>query len=152
MSLSSPLSVHLLRRLRRAGARTGASLAVMLVLASLLGMLHAVGHPAERLLAQSTRVSADRFAAIRGSLTQSVALRTGDAAAPSWLDLLFDHQANDRDCLIFDQLCHGPGAPAAAMLALGFALPTAAALMTLQGETIARWSALFQARGPPDHA
>lgn len=127
-------------------------LATVLVLASLLGILHAVGHPAERLHAQTAQYSTDRDLGGQGSAAHTTALESHALFSPSWLDLLFDHQPNDRDCLIFDQLCHGPGAAPAAMLTLSFALPTAAALMTLQGATIARWVALFDARGPPQRA
>lgn len=143
------MSSLLLHRLRRAGHWAAAVLTTVLVWASLLGILHAVGHPAERLHAQTAQSLAERDPGQQGAAAHTTALERNALFSPSWLDLLFDHQANDRDCLIFDQLCHGPGAAPAVMLTLSFALPTAAALMTLQGATIARWVALFDARGPP---
>lgn len=152
MPLALPLSLRLLRHLRRAGACSGALLVGLLVLASMLGVLHAVAHPPEPLV-QAIRLSADRAAFASASDKVGAApAAAAQGTAASWLSRLFDHKANDRDCLIFDQLCHGPAAPAMALLALSFSLPVATALVTLQGAVIARWLALFDARGPPQRA
>lgn len=55
---------------------------------------------------------------------------------------------NDADCRLYDQLAHGAGAPGVPLVVLPMLLP-AATFAYLQGEAIARWVALFDARGPP---
>ncbi len=153
MPPSLPFPLQLLRRFRRAGGCSAALLVGVLVLASLLGVLHAITHPPERLLAHDARN--DRSRSELSSKPNKTALAgkalnpASAATAPSWLGTLFHHMAGELDCRIFDRLCHGPAAPVADAQVLSFALPTAAVLMTLEGEYIARWSAFFDARGPP---
>ncbi|QFZ87621.1 hypothetical protein GFK26_15900 [Variovorax paradoxus] len=55
---------------------------------------------------------------------------------------------DDADCRLYDQLAHGAGAPGVPLVVLPMLLP-AATFAYLQGEAIARWVALFDARGPP---
>ena len=55
---------------------------------------------------------------------------------------------NDADCRLYDQLAHGTGVPGVPLVVLPMLLP-AATFAYLQGEAIARWVALFDARGPP---
>jgi hypothetical protein len=67
--------------------------------------------------------------------------------AASWLQQLFEAHADDSTCRLFDPLNHegGPTVPAVAqpvLLASFF-------LDILQGEFLARWAALYDARGPP---
>ncbi|WP_027730075.1 hypothetical protein [Variovorax paradoxus] len=61
-------------------------------------------------------------------------------------DLFGDH--SDAECRLYDQLSHGAGAPGVPMVVLPVLLPSAT-FAYLQGEAIARWVALFDARGPP---
>ena len=61
-------------------------------------------------------------------------------------DLFGDH--SDAECRLYDQLSHGSGAPGVPMVVLPVLLPSAT-FAYLQGEAIARWVALFDARGPP---
>jgi len=68
-------------------------------------------------------------------------------AAPRGIAGLFgDH--SDAECRLYDQLSHGSGALGVPTLVLPVLLPTAT-FAYLQGEAIARWVALFDARGPP---
>lgn len=60
--------------------------------------------------------------------------------------LFGDH--SDAECRLYDQLSHGSGALGVPMVALPVLLPSAT-FAYLQGEAIARWVALFDARGPP---
>ena len=60
--------------------------------------------------------------------------------------LFGDH--TDAECRLYDQLSHGSGALGVPMVVLPVLLPSAT-FAYLQGEAIARWVALFDARGPP---
>jgi hypothetical protein len=55
---------------------------------------------------------------------------------------------SDADCRLYDQLSHGPAALCVPALLLPVMLP-AATFAYLEGEALARWVALFDARGPP---
>lgn len=71
-----------------------------------------------------------------------------DAAhAPHGLAKLFGVHS-DADCRLYDQLSHGAGLPGVPVVVLPV-LPPAASFAVLQGEALARWVALFDARGPP---
>jgi len=60
----------------------------------------------------------------------------------------FSNHQTDTDCQLFDQLSHADSVSTAAMVALGLtALPHI--LRASHGLAVARWHALFQARGPP---
>jgi hypothetical protein len=54
----------------------------------------------------------------------------------------------DAECRLYDQLAHGSAAPGVPLVVLPILLPSAT-FAYLQGEAIARWIALFDARGPP---
>jgi hypothetical protein len=54
----------------------------------------------------------------------------------------------DAECRLYDQLSHGFSAPGVPLVVLPMLLPSAT-FAYLQGEAIARWIALFDARGPP---
>jgi hypothetical protein len=61
---------------------------------------------------------------------------------------LFSSHDGDPDCRLFDQASHGHAAPALAPLVLPMMLSSLLVAIS-QGEAIARWAALFEARGPP---
>ncbi|HSH91796.1 MAG TPA: hypothetical protein VK996_17560 [Ramlibacter sp.] len=65
-----------------------------------------------------------------------------------WATGLTHGHADDPICLVFDQVTQG-----GALFALpAIVLPAVAPLLFLrwfQGEALARWAALFEARGPP---
>jgi hypothetical protein len=70
----------------------------------------------------------------------------GAHATDGLAKLFVDH--SDADCRLYDQLSHGAGLPGVPMLMLPVLLPSAT-FAWLQGEALARWVALFDARGPP---
>ena len=61
---------------------------------------------------------------------------------------LFGHHGGTDDCRLYDQLAGGFAVPSVPIVTLPIALPTARFHFFL-GEAIARWVALFDARGPP---
>jgi len=65
-----------------------------------------------------------------------------------WLASLFSSHEGDSDCRLFDQASHGSAAPAVALLSLPM-VPPAFVVAIFQGQALARWAALFDARGPP---
>lgn len=67
-------------------------------------------------------------------------------AAHGLAALFADH--NDADCRLYDQLSHGAAALGVPSVILPVTLP-AATFAWLEGEFLARWVALFDARGPP---
>jgi hypothetical protein len=68
--------------------------------------------------------------------------------APSLLQRLFAGHQYDADCQFFDQHSHGDALTGVAPALAVQALP-AAVLAASHALAVARWHALFQARGPP---
>ena len=64
-----------------------------------------------------------------------------------WLDGLFGIHG-DAECRLYDQLSGDPALPGVPLMLLPLQLP-AAQLLLRQGDFVARWAALFDARGPP---
>jgi len=62
------------------------------------------------------------------------------------VSLFGDH--TDAECRLYDQLSHGSSVPGVPLVVLPVLLHSAT-FAYLQGEAIARWVALFDARGPP---
>ena len=54
----------------------------------------------------------------------------------------------DAECRLYDQLGDGSATPSVPLVVLPVLLPSAT-FAWLQGEALARWVALFDARGPP---
>ena len=67
-------------------------------------------------------------------------------AAHGLASLFGEH--TDAECRLYDQLGDGSATPSVPLVVLPMLLP-AATFAFLQGEAIARWVALFDARGPP---
>lgn len=65
-----------------------------------------------------------------------------------WLESLFSSHDANSDCRLFDQASHGNAAPALPALSLPILLSSFVVDIP-QGEALARWAALFDARGPP---
>jgi hypothetical protein len=104
-----------------------------LVAAQTLGLMHRVVH-------------ADRggnVAALAAQFQQD----QGPAAGESWVAGLFSSH-DDPGCRLFDQLGQGAMIPELPALNLPVLAP-AFVLLWFQGEYLARWAALFDARGPP---
>ena len=70
----------------------------------------------------------------------------GHASAPE--HAVFDHDAGDAQCRLLDQLSHADSLPCMPLLALPVELSAALVAQSV-GSAVARWAALFQARGPP---
>lgn len=78
---------------------------------------------------------------------QAVHSHAGQAHAGHTLESLFGEHT-DAECRLYDQLSHGSSAPGVPLVVLPMLLP-AATFAFLEGEALARWVALFEARGPP---
>ena len=110
-------------------------LTLALWFASTLGLVHGVVHTPG--LAQA-----------HSHAQPSVAAHTHQSLFGSVTALFTDHHQGDAQCRIYDQLSHGPAAVAVPLIVLPLVLPTAT-FDFFQGEALARWVALFDARGPP---
>ncbi|MGA0569566.1 hypothetical protein ACO2Q9_02475 [Variovorax sp. VNK109] len=64
------------------------------------------------------------------------------------LEALFGDHGQTSECRLYDQLGHGDLLPCVPAVALPV-VPPAFVLAFLQGEAVARFAALFEARGPP---
>ena len=66
----------------------------------------------------------------------------------TWFESLFSSHDRGADCRLFDQASDGSAAPALAQSCLP-RVPPSVVVAIFQGEALARWAALFDARGPP---
>ena len=109
-------------------------------LASTLGLVHATLHvPGEQ---------ARALAGAREVLAETGRVQPSDAAPRhGWIYALFGDKT-DAQCRLYDQLAHGSSAPGVPLVVLPMLLP-AATFAFLEGEAVARWVSLFEARGPP---
>ena len=118
------------------------ALAVALWFAGTLGLMHSTlhvpglvhAHTGAHALADATAQSAHPDGA------------HGHAVARGLAGLFGNH--SNAECRLYDQLSHGSGALGVPMMVLPVLMPSAT-FAYLQGEAIARWVALFDARGPP---
>jgi len=112
-------------------------LALALLLAPLLGLMHGVVHGAGGALQ-----AAHAHAPDGGSHAHE------RADAHGWLADLFSAHADDSDCRVYDQRCHSevPAAPPALVLPVAL---SSIVFHFLEGDVLARRAALFEARGPP---
>jgi hypothetical protein len=124
-----------LRRMTRYAA--WGFLALALLLAPLMGLMHGVAHGAGGPLhGQPAHVHEDDGHA------------HDHADSHGWLADVFSVHADAGDCRVYDQLCHSDGVSAAPALVLPMFL-SAFVFHFLEGEVLARRAALFEARGPP---
>ncbi len=115
----------------------GCYLALALLMVPLLGLMHGIVHGLSHGL-PAVVVSAH----VQGHAQVSAV----DASA--WSKKLFAGHEKAADCLVFDQLCQAQALHSLPLQALPPVL-LSFVLVTLAGDFIARWAALFQARGPP---
>lgn len=121
------------------------ALAVALWFAGTLGLMHRTLHvPGMPALPSSSAVAA--VAAADGKATATATPAVHQHAGHT-LAGLFGHHT-DAECRLYDQLSHGSSAPGVPLVVLPMLLPSAT-FAFLEGEAIARWVALFEARGPP---
>jgi hypothetical protein len=126
------------RRLARHPIRARAILCVLalaLWFATTLGLVHRTIHSP---LAAPAHVHVHSV--------ESVHAGEADHGSHGMAALFGDH--SDADCRLYDQLSHGPATLCVPALLLPVMLP-AATFAYLEGEVLARWVALFDARGPP---
>jgi hypothetical protein len=141
-----------------------AYLALAIVLAQALGLAHRYVHPAGFMQAVQGHEADAHFA--HGHAVHEVARHEHAAQGHGHHDEAHDHEAHDHgdhgnawlaallsgheegsscrlvDSVAHDFLVHCGGA-------LVHAVPSFLLLIQLQGEFVARWAALFDARGPP---
>lgn len=115
-------------------------LALVLLLAPMLGQMHGLVHSAGGQQAAASHAGP----AIEHAHEYADEHSGGDG----WLADLFSVHADDLDCRVFDQLCHSDALPAVPLLALPMVLSSFVFLF-LEGEALVRRAALFEARGPP---
>lgn len=112
------------------------ALAFALWLATTLGFMHRTLHDPSAELAPTA------------SAHEGSTAKTADARhAQGGLFALFGNHT-DADCRLYDQFSHGAAALCVPVVILPVMLP-AATFAWLEGEALARWVALFDARGPP---
>jgi hypothetical protein len=123
--------MHALRLQPRTPLQRAAAVAllVVLVLAQTLGWMHRGLHGAS------------------GALSASPALHAHADAPSNWLHDLFGSHADGADCRLFDVLGK-PGCAAATQAVLPTPAPLAF-IASSHADFVARWAALFDARGPP---
>ncbi len=117
-------------------------LALSLLLAQSLGQLHAVKHATKHGGLVAAAHAAGEQEARETRETQETNHHDG------FLDLLFSSHGNASDCRLYDHLSDGQ----AWTLTLAAPLPIVSPSLLVAifaGDAIARWSALFDARGPP---
>ncbi|RYF37018.1 MAG: hypothetical protein EOO21_00500 [Comamonadaceae bacterium] len=115
-------------------------LVLALLLAQALGLMHRTLHGGQWRTAPVT--------AVHGKVQdQGQAQADKRAHAHGWVGALFAGHESDADCRLFDPLNHdGPATVATLRLPL---LLSSFFLATAAGDFVARWAALFDARGPP---
>ena len=109
-------------------------LAAALLLAQTLGMVHGVAHH-NTLEHVHTHTQAGEHA-------------DESTHEDSVLTSLFAVHDGENDCRLYYQASHGGMLPQVVALALPVVLPPFGVAI-FQGEALARWAALFDARGPP---
>lgn len=118
-------------------------LAFVLLLNQTLGPLHGVVHAPSSMSAVGTHQPHARAGAY--------AVAAPDRSADSLFSRLFEGHSRDSgsaDCRLFDQSSHCDAMPGVPVLALPLVLQPFD-FSVLPGLAVARWHALFQARGPP---
>lgn len=110
-------------------------LVLALLLSQTLGLMHGTLHVA------------GTVASVQASAAPGAA-NVLQAEGKGLLASLFASHTSDADCRLYDQASHGSAALHVASLALPVVLPSFAVAI-FEGEALARWAALFDARGPP---
>ena len=115
----------------------GLLLAAVLVMTQTLGLVHAITHGSSG----SSLYFDDEF----HDHDHDVAKAPG---VNHFFVSLFSLHHDVSDCRLFDQASHDGGLAMAVKSALPVVLPPLTVAI-FQGEALARWAALFDARGPP---
>jgi hypothetical protein len=135
--IGNPSSSRTVLRLRVRGVLCGWALwlALSLLLSQSLGQLHSVKHGGS--------VAAAHAAGEHEA--HDIHHTHGDE---SFLDLLFSSHGNASDCRLYDHLNDGQSMPLIVAAPLPIVLPSRLVAI-FAGDALARWAALFDARGPP---
>ena len=124
-------------------------LAAALLLAQLLGLMHGVVHgPQAHVHSHSSLNSSVHHDGHQHEHSALALAHAEEEGEGGWLASLFSSHDGDSDCRLFDQASHGQAAPAFPLLSLPLVLSSVAFDIS-RGEALARWAALFDARGPP---
>lgn len=118
-------------------------LALVLLFNQTLGLLHGIAHRPSIAAGTATQVAPVPNAA--------AAIAEIDHDAGEFLARLFSAHINhdgDPECRLYDQSSHFDAMPGVPVLALPLVLQPFV-FSVLPGLAVARWHALFQARGPP---
>ena len=122
------------------------ALVVALLLSQTLGLVHAVVHG--QVAGQVASLVAAQ-AQVQTPMQAPDRLQASSVAPQkSLLSALFAAHASNADCRLYDQASHGSAPPQVGCLALPIVLPSFAVAI-FAGKALARWAALFDARGPP---
>ncbi len=129
--LTSPLSASQ-SRLRLWVRLLTSALVMVVLLSQSLGQLHAIKH---------------------GGLDNTSLATAGHVAHEShddgsFLEQLFSSHSSSTDCRLYDQLRDSHALPSLALMLFPIVLPSLLVAI-FAGEALARWAALFEARGPP---
>lgn len=111
-------------------------LALAILTAQALGFMHGVTHP-----------PASHAGAMIRPATMAMGQPVGSAVKGK-LELLFSSHSSDAQCRLFDHAALSGAALQVVPMALPVLLPLFL-VPIFQGEALARWAALFDARGPP---
>ncbi len=123
-------------------------LAAALLLAQVLGLMHGVVHGPQAHLHSHVHHDLAFAHASHDHDDRDHSAIAQDERGGGWLESLFSSHEGDSDCRLFDQASHGQAAPTFPMLSLPPVLSSVAFDIS-RGEALARWAALFDARGPP---
>ena len=110
-----------------------------LLLSQSFGQLHSVKHGGQAATAQVVGAH-DAHDAHEGQSHK----HDGDG----FLDLLFSEHGSASDCRLYDHLGNGHAVAPTLAASLPIVLPSARVAI-FAGDALARWAALFDARGPP---
>ncbi len=125
----------------------GCYLALALLMVPLLGLMHGIVHgQSHGLLSAAASANIQQLAQTSTVGVEPVQVATSDAVG--WSLKLFAGHDKAEDCLVFDQLCHAQALHFLPLQVVSTPLPNIV-LVTLAGDFIARWAALYLARGPP---
>lgn len=116
---------------------------VALIAAQALGLMHGVTHKPHGV----THSPHGGAHGLHARQSPGMHADTGERGH-GWVMRLFAGHDEDSTCRLFDQLGHGDAVPAVPAIELPL-VPAAFLLLFFQGEVLARWVALFDARGPP---
>jgi hypothetical protein len=112
-------------------------LALVLLLAPMLGLMHGVVHG-----------GAGSLQAAQAHAHEAHGHAHEHAGEHGWLADVFSVHADAADCRVYDQLCHSDGMAAPPVLVLPIVL-SSFVFHFFEGDVLARRAALFEARGPP---